>query len=278
MRWAFFISVITGVSVCVALLYATFHSLMLPAQRLKYVMINKQKISLAHCGLKKMSCIGLFRCFRWWCKHDYYRCKPHFFWLKTVLGHCVIVQRCKNLPYLSIMANQMRLHCSTFIDLVVVWCRTRHRISLILGPWLNRQVFSCVLKHWPWLTELRTPSNQRLWLTHCEWHDVAVKDLKGPKQIPDLIKLTLRFNKHSQVTCVWNVFAEPCLETDALLIHESSRALSSISVDDKAGSSQMISNVLISSQQWQQWIGEVTHISSPDRFIMTQFAHAFGGN
>lgn len=117
-----------------------------------------------------------------------------------------------------------------------------------------------------WNTFQPDPMTHALWMT---WRSIG-----GHKQIPDLIKLILRFNKHSQVTCVWNVCAERYLETDALLIHKTSRALSSISLDDKAGSSQMISNVLVSSQEWQQWICEVTHISSPDRFIMTHFAHA----
>lgn len=109
-------------------------------------------------------------------------------------------------------------------------------------------------------------------MTHALW--MTWRSCGGPKQIPDLIKLTLRFNKHSQVTCVWNVYSETCLETDALLIHKSSHSLSSISVADKPGSSQMISIVLVSSHEWQRWICEVTHISSPDRFIMTHFAHA----
>lgn len=117
-----------------------------------------------------------------------------------------------------------------------------------------------------WNTLQPETMTHTLWMTWCS--------CGGPKQIPDLIKLTLRFNKHSQVTCVWNVYAEPCLETDAVLIHKNSRALSSISLDDKAGSSQMISNVLISSREWQRWICEVSHISSPERFIMTHFAHA----
>lgn len=109
-------------------------------------------------------------------------------------------------------------------------------------------------------------------LTHTLW--MTWRSRGGPKQIPDLIKLTLRFNKHSQVTCVWNVCSETYLETDALLIHKSSHSLSSISVDDKPGSSQKVSNALVSSHEGQRWICEVAHISRPDRFIMTRFAHA----
>lgn len=57
-------------------------------------------------------------------------------------------------------------------------------------------------------------------------------------------------------------------------MHKNSCALSSISRDDKAGSSQMISNLLVQSREWQRRIREVTHTSGPDRFLMTRFAHA----
>lgn len=141
---------------CVALLYATFQSPMLLAQKVK-VCNDKQTNNITGPlwvkKKKKRSCFGLFHYFRWWCKHDYYRCKPHFFpQLKTVLGHCVIVLRCTILQYLSIIANQGRIYCSTYTNVAVIWCRTRHRISSVLGPWLDRQVVSCVMKHSPWLT------------------------------------------------------------------------------------------------------------------------------
>lgn len=152
----FFISIITNDLNVLHYFMQLFNHQCYLLKRLKYVMINKQTISLAHCGLKKKkkgSCFGLFHYFRWWCKHDYYRCKPHFFpQLKTVLGHCVIVLRCTILQYLSIIANQGRIYCSTYTNVAVIWCRTRHRISSVLGPWLDRQVVSCVMKHSPWLT------------------------------------------------------------------------------------------------------------------------------